>query len=263
MVTFENNNPKCPKCDLPCSDAYRCKFCHCNMHWFCGTDGSDGSELGHGAHYVCVNCANKKIPATSNNEREVNRRTNRKALGHTSNKQKFSSDISVATKKRNVAAKVFEKCPPHSNAVFGTKRKAVGAISNKKKAHPDTCDAIKKCNVAAKASKKRGASSNAVSTKIRKAVGPISKKKKPAKVSKKQPPSSNAKKQKSSSASSAAPRKRKSAHGSKKKVKHLHLILLLLTLMVIQLLQLFIGQLIFLKKLSVLVQGIFLSRPYP
>ena len=67
MVTFDDNNPKFPKC----SNAYRCKYCHCNMHWFCSTDGSDGSLLGHGAHYVCVSCSKKKPPSTavSNSQR--------------------------------------------------------------------------------------------------------------------------------------------------------------------------------------------------
>jgi hypothetical protein len=30
------------------------------MHWFCGVDGADGSEFGHGAHYCCVDCGDKK-----------------------------------------------------------------------------------------------------------------------------------------------------------------------------------------------------------
>jgi hypothetical protein len=39
------------------------------MHWFCGVDGADGSELGHGAHYCCVDCGNKKngISSTKHN----------------------------------------------------------------------------------------------------------------------------------------------------------------------------------------------------
>jgi len=70
MVTFDDNNTKCPKCNQPCSDAYRCKYCNCNMHWFCSTDGSDGSLLGHGAHYVCVSCSKKKPPSTAVSNRQ-------------------------------------------------------------------------------------------------------------------------------------------------------------------------------------------------
>jgi hypothetical protein len=35
------------------------------MHWFCGVDGADGSELGHGAHYCCADCGNKKNGVSS------------------------------------------------------------------------------------------------------------------------------------------------------------------------------------------------------
>jgi len=64
MVTFDDNNPKFPKCNQPCSNSYRCKYCNCNMHCFCSTDGSDGSLLGHGAQYVCVSCSKKKQRST-------------------------------------------------------------------------------------------------------------------------------------------------------------------------------------------------------
>jgi len=35
------------------------------MHWFCGVDGADGSEFGHGTHYCCVDCGNKKNRVSS------------------------------------------------------------------------------------------------------------------------------------------------------------------------------------------------------
>lgn len=60
MVDINDTNPKCPKCQNHCGSDYRCKFCNCNMHWFCSADNADGSELGHGAHYVCSNCGSKK-----------------------------------------------------------------------------------------------------------------------------------------------------------------------------------------------------------
>ncbi len=61
IVTFNEGNPKCPKCTNHYGSDYRCKYCNCNMHWFCTVDQSDGSELGHGAHYVCSNCGPKKM----------------------------------------------------------------------------------------------------------------------------------------------------------------------------------------------------------
>jgi hypothetical protein len=71
MVNVDKSNPQCPKCNLPCSDAYCCKYCDCNMHWFCGVDGADGSELGHGAHYCCVDCGGRKVSGTSKHNEEV------------------------------------------------------------------------------------------------------------------------------------------------------------------------------------------------
>ncbi len=37
------------------------------MHWFCTVDQSDGSELGHGAHYVGSNCGPKKMTSEPSN----------------------------------------------------------------------------------------------------------------------------------------------------------------------------------------------------
>jgi len=45
-----------PKCNNLCNDDYCCKCCNCDIHWYCATDNSDKSLLGHGAHYCCVRC---------------------------------------------------------------------------------------------------------------------------------------------------------------------------------------------------------------
>ena len=99
MVTFNESDPKCPKCNNPCGSDYRCKYCNCNMHWFCTVDQSDGSELGHGAHYVCSNCGPKKMTSGPSNASSAGSNS---ISRHPNNKRRAAASTKKSKKSSNV-----------------------------------------------------------------------------------------------------------------------------------------------------------------
>jgi hypothetical protein len=118
MVTFDEHNPPCPICSVPCSSNYHCKFCNCNMHWFCSIDKADGSILGHGAHYCCIQC-NSNSKGNDGNESEAPRIGKRKgstALNAKPSSNSNSRAKASSTGKRKASTALNEKPTSYSNS---------------------------------------------------------------------------------------------------------------------------------------------------
>jgi hypothetical protein len=87
------------------------------MHWFCSIDKADGSILGHGTHYCCIQC-NSNSKGNDGNKSEVPRTGKRKgstALNEKPSSNSNSQAKASSTGKRKASTALNEKPGSNSN----------------------------------------------------------------------------------------------------------------------------------------------------
>ena len=173
-VEVDETLPKCPKCHEHCSDAYRCKFCNCNMHWFCSVVG--GIE-GHGAKYVCITCGSKKQLSANQTASKVTETTTEKTISKPPSPQfrVLVGNISSKSHKMSPIWEYFAHFDPvfhpdmknyricllcrkegHDKALSVGERSSLGTLTTHLNKHPNENEAYNQAMANAELEKKGG-----------------------------------------------------------------------------------------------------------